>query len=155
MDVTADIADFTLWPFFMDCQYRIPFTKSQGGDVVDSRNRRAAPYPEVSEVLRHLHEEGYVLAVASRIKEGEGANQLLSLYGWDQHFTYKEIYPGSKIAHFESIKRKSGLEFSEMLFFDDEEGNRRELATIGVLQVMVRGGVTRKLVKNGLKLYAK
>lgn len=71
------------------------------GEVVDARNMRATPYPEVSEVLRHLQEEGYVLAVASRTGEVEGANQLLSLYGWDKHFTYKEIYPGSKIAHFE------------------------------------------------------
>lgn len=54
-----------------------------------------------------------------------------------------------------SIKKKSGLEFSDMLFFDDEERNRRQLASIGVLQVIVKGGVTRELVRKGLTLYAK
>lgn len=42
-----------------------------------------------------------------------------------------------------------------MLFFDDEEKNRRQLASIGVLQVMVKGGITRKLIRKGLTLFAK
>lgn len=30
----------------------------------------------------------------------EGARQLLKLFEWDKHFTYKEIYPGKKTTHF-------------------------------------------------------
>ena len=51
-------------------------------------------------LLEKLHNEGYVLAVASRTSEVAGANQLLRHFGWDKYFTYKEIYPGCKITHF-------------------------------------------------------
>lgn len=53
------------------------------------------------------------------------------------------------------IKTKSGAEFSEMLFFDDEYRNKRDLDTIGVCTVMVEDGVTKKLVKSGLEEFRK
>ena len=57
-------------------------------------------YPEVSAVLKRLQAAGYVLAVASRASDIEGANQLVRHFDWDKYFTYKEIYPQCKIAHF-------------------------------------------------------
>lgn len=53
------------------------------------------------------------------------------------------------------IKTKSGAEFNEMLFFDDEHRNKRDLDTIGVYTVMVEDGVTENLVKNGLEQFSK
>ena len=52
------------------------------------------------------------------------------------------------------IKTKSGAEFNEMLFFDDEERNKRDLNTIGVRTVMVHDGVTKKLVMEGLEQFS-
>lgn len=51
-------------------------------------------------MLQTLHDEGYTLAVASRTSEIKGANQLLQLFDWDKYFSYKEIYPGCKVTHF-------------------------------------------------------
>lgn len=31
-----------------------------------------------------------------------------------------EIYPGSKEPHFQSLRKKTGVAFEEMIFFDDE-----------------------------------
>lgn len=53
------------------------------------------------------------------------------------------------------IKVKSKAEFNEMLFFDDEYRNKKDLDTIGVFTVMVEDGVTEKLVKNGLEEFKK
>lgn len=51
-------------------------------------------------MLAKLHKEGYTLGVASRTSTIEGASQLISLFGWDKYFTYKQIFPGRKTAHF-------------------------------------------------------
>lgn len=71
------------------------------GQIVDRWNKKVKPYKEAAEILKELHAEGYAIAVASRTGEINGANQLLNLYDWDKYITYKEIYPGSKINHFE------------------------------------------------------
>lgn len=147
--------DYTLWPFWVDTHVDPPFHKDRNGQVQDRRNKKVKHYGEVPRVLHWLHSEGFTLAAVSRIGEVDGANQLLKLFDWDKYFTYKEIYPGCKIKHFERIKTKSGAEFNEMLFFDDEHRNKRDLDTIGVYTVMVEDGVTEKLVKNGLEQFSK
>uniref|UniRef100_A0A0P4WZA3 Magnesium-dependent phosphatase 1 n=2 Tax=Scylla olivacea TaxID=85551 RepID=A0A0P4WZA3_SCYOL len=147
--------DYTLWPFWVDTHVDPPFHKDWKGQVVDMYNKKIKYYAEVPEVLKWLHKEGYVLAAVSRTGEIKGANQLLELFDWDKCFTYKEIYPGCKITHFNRIKTKSGAEFSEMLFFDDEHRNKRDLDTIGVRTVIVDDGITRKLVKQGLEEFSR
>ncbi|XP_042857805.1 magnesium-dependent phosphatase 1-like [Penaeus japonicus] len=147
--------DYTLWPFWVDTHVTPPFQKDKKGQIVDRWNKKVKPYKEAAEILKELHAEGYAIAVASRTGEINGANQLLNLYDWDKYITYKEIYPGSKINHFERIKAKSRIEFSEMLFFDDEERNKRDLDRIGVLMILIEDGVTKKVIKEGLKEFAK
>ncbi|KAF5302678.1 hypothetical protein FQA39_LY10174 [Lamprigera yunnana] len=110
-------------------------------------------YKEVPEVLEKLHQKGYILAVASRTSEIRGANQLIDLFGWDKYFTYKEIYPGRKTTHFSKFKEQSGLSYGEMLFFDDEIRNIHDLRGEGVVSVLVRDGVSKKVVEEGLKDY--
>jgi hypothetical protein len=33
---------------------------------------------------------------------------------------HNEIYPGSKLAHFKAIHKRSGIDYEDMLFFDNE-----------------------------------
>ncbi|RYP07601.1 hypothetical protein DL765_009102 [Monosporascus sp. GIB2] len=61
-----------------------------------------------------------------------------------------EIYPSSKIRHFESLHRRTGLPFTEMLFFDDESRNR-DTETLGVTMWLVRDGVTWDEVVRGIR----
>ncbi|KAG7159409.1 magnesium-dependent phosphatase 1-like isoform X2 [Homarus americanus] len=146
--------DYTLWPFWVDTHVDPPFRKAKNGQVVDAQSRKVKYYKEVPSVLKQLHNEGYVLAVASRTGEIDGANQLLKLFDWEKYFTYKEIYPGSKTTHFQRIKTKSGIDFSEMLFFDDEHRNKIDLNTIGVLMILVDDGVTQELIRKGLENFS-
>ena len=51
------------------------------------------------------------------------------------------------------IQKKSGYEFKDMIFFDDEPRNKRDLEKIGVLTIMVECGVSKELFKEGLLEY--
>lgn len=65
-------------------------------------------------------------------------------------FDYLEIYPGSKITHFNRLHKSTGLPFEEMLFFDDESRNK-EVEKLGVVMKLVKDGVTRSEIDEGVK----
>lgn len=53
------------------------------------------------------------------------------------------------------IKKQSGAEFSEMIFFDDEHRNIRDIETLGVLCVLVENGMNMNVLEDALKRYRK
>lgn len=65
-----------------------------------------------------------------------------------------EIYPGSKIRHFQQIQKKTGLAYHDMVFFDDESRNR-EVAQLGVTFVLVPDGVNRSIFNRGISDWRK
>ncbi|XP_069703410.1 magnesium-dependent phosphatase 1 isoform X3 [Periplaneta americana] len=146
--------DYTLWPFWVDTHVSPPFRKDKLGNVVDSLGDKIKFYPEVPKALESLHAQGYSLGVASRTGEIDGANQLLDLFDWNKYFKYKEIYPGCKVTHFNQFKKQSGLSFKDMLFFDDEHRNIRDLEAQGVVSILVKNGVNMKVIEEGLKTFA-
>ncbi|XP_023703382.1 magnesium-dependent phosphatase 1 [Cryptotermes secundus] len=146
--------DYTLWPFWVDTHVTPPFRKDKSGNVVDATGATVKFYPEVPKVLDKLQRDGYELGVASRTGEIDGANQLLELFEWNRYFKYKEIYPGCKVTHFNQLKKQSGIALKDMLFFDDEHRNIRDLEAHGVISILVKRGVTMEVVGEGLKIYA-
>lgn len=52
------------------------------------------------------------------------------------------------------MKQASGLEYKDMLFFDDEDRNIKDLRHVGVVSYLIRHGVDKQEVENGLKEYA-
>lgn len=65
-------------------------------------------------------------------------------------FDYMQIFPGDKKKHFEKLQKQSGVEYGDMLFFDDESRNRN-VEFLGVTMWLVRDGVTRAEVDNGVR----
>jgi predicted phosphatase len=59
-----------------------------------------------------LRNNGYSLAVASRIEDIPGAYQLQQLFGIMQYFQYKEIYPVTKTVHLTSYMQRQGWNLS-------------------------------------------
>ncbi|XP_018323154.1 magnesium-dependent phosphatase 1 isoform X2 [Agrilus planipennis] len=147
--------DYTLWPFRVDTHLTPPFTKGAQDNIVDAVGARVSCYPEVPQVLKQLFEDDYTLAAASRTGEKHGAFQLLDLFGWNEYFSYKEIYPSSKVKHFNQFRKQSGIEFDEMLFFDDDCRNIAALERIGVVSVLVKNGVNTNVIEEGLAEYAR
>lgn len=126
-----------------------PQARDKGGRIVN-------PYPEVKDILVELKDSGIELGVASRTPEIKGARRLIETLGWDKYIPFKEIYPGCKTTHFENLCKHTNIPLNEMLFFDDEERNIKDLTAIGVVSVLVDDrGVTRKTVREGLLKYEK
>ncbi|XP_043468572.1 magnesium-dependent phosphatase 1-like [Leptopilina heterotoma] len=146
--------DYTLWPFWVDTHVTPPFRYGKGTDVIDAHGQKIRYYKDSPEILKNLVKEGYEVGVASRTSEIKGANQLLNLFGWDKYINYKEIYPGSKVTHFSKIKKDSGVDFKDMLFFDDEQRNIVDLTKLGVLSILVKDGVSHAVIKQGLDKFA-
>ncbi|ENN75585.1 hypothetical protein YQE_07928, partial [Dendroctonus ponderosae] len=145
--------DYTLWPFWIDTHVSPPFKKQSSNRIVDNYGAKVKYYPEVPEILKNLQNQGYELGIASRTSEIQGAKQLLNLLGWDKYFTYWEIFPGSKVTHFNNIKKQSNCHFEEMLFFDDENRNITDITRLGVVSILVKNGVSKSVVENGIQKY--
>jgi len=66
-----------------------------------------------------------------------------------EYFDQMEIYPGSKISHFKALHKKTGLPYSEMLFFDDEHRNK-EVESLGVTFCLAPNGLDERTFQKGL-----
>ncbi|KAJ7986545.1 hypothetical protein DPEC_G00340970 [Dallia pectoralis] len=142
--------DFTLWPFAVCTHVEPPFRKDKTGVVLDAGGMEIILFPDTVDVLADLHSQGIAIGVASRTEEVDGANQLLSIFNLNQYISFKEIYPGSKVPHFNKLHADTGFKYNEMIFFDDEHRNIIDVRNLGVHCVMVYKGVTRKLVNEEL-----
>lgn len=126
-----------------------PQARDKGGRIVN-------PFPDVKEILVELKQSGIELGVASRTPEIKGARKLMETLDWDKYISFKEIYPGCKTTHFENLSKHSRIPYNEMLFFDDEDRNIKDITAIGVVCVLVDDrGVTRKTVREGLLKFEK
>ncbi|OUM56459.1 hypothetical protein PIROE2DRAFT_49432, partial [Piromyces sp. E2] len=64
-----------------------------------------------------------------------------------------EIYPTSKIRHIKQIAKTFDINLNEILFFDDESRNIRDLKSLGVTSILVDDGMTVKVLHEGLRQY--
>nr|KAF6501349.1 magnesium dependent phosphatase 1 [Molossus molossus] len=147
--------DYTLWPFWVDTHVDPPFHKSSDGIIRDRQGQTIRLYPEVPEVLDQFQGLGVPIAAASRTGEIEGANQLLELFDLVRYFVQREIYPGSKVTHFERLRQKTGVPFSQMIFFDDEKRNIVDVSKLGVTCIHVQNGMSLQTLNQGLETFAK
>lgn len=128
--------------------------------------------------MKRLWENNIGISVASRTGEIDGAEQLINLFGWNKYFTNKQIYPGSKDTHinrqvhctwvillqhkysyivnvcFIRISKACKIELEDMIFFDDEHRNIVDLERLGVISVLVKNGMTMKVLMDGLKKFS-
>jgi len=144
--------DFTLWDCGGTwCDHTNPPFYRENGIIMDEDGRKIKLYPDVKTVLEHLNDQRITMAVASRTYSPEWADELMGLFDIKKHFNYFEIYPGSKVNHFHSLKAKTGMSFHEMIFFDDEYRNVDEVADLGVKSIFVNNGISLSLVKSSLR----
>ena len=63
-------------------------------------------------------------------------------------------YPkGSKDNHFRSLKKETGIDYDQMIFFDDQMGNCQTVSKLGVTVVYTPDGVTRQSFEEGLEKF--
>lgn len=134
------VCDYTIWPFKVD-RCKSPFKISCSGIVSDSSGKTCSTYPDVEKVLITLSKKT-ALGIASRIEDIAGAYQLLHLLNIFKYFTLVEIYPCGKLVHFRRLQKQSGVKYSEMLFFDDDRRNIRDVGRLGVKTCQVYEGIS-------------
>ena len=173
--------DYTLWPFWVDTHVTPPIKALEGGlKVKDRYGEGFGFYADIAGVLdavwlslldTHQHtdmaqmkQKGIQIGAASRTHAPDLGREMLKLLKIPSstsssqraidYFDYLQIYPGSKTTHFERIHRESGLEYEEMLFFDDESRNKN-VEVLGVVMHLVRDGVSREEVDTGIHSWRK
>ena len=117
----------------------------------DRYGRVVTLYEDVREILYYCEENKMTMALASRTEEPSWAGQLIQMLGINQKFKYQEIFPSSKTAHFNNRRMGRDFEFEDMLFYDDEIRNIREVGALGVTSIYVEDGLNMKIFKEGLR----
>jgi magnesium-dependent phosphatase 1 len=154
--------DFTLWPFWVDTHPVGPFRSHTPTTLYDRANNSYSFYPHVPQILSTLHAKGIKIGIASRTHAPDRARSGLSLLEVPgengdggrkaiELLDYMEIYPGSKITHFKRLREKSGVEYEDMLFFDDEERNEEVDDKLGVCMCLVPDGVNSGVFDEGVR----
>lgn len=157
--------DYTLWPFWVDTHVTPPLKALEGGQKVKDRYGEGFGfYAEVGGILDALKQKGILIGAASRTHAPDLGREMLKLLKVPNsssssqragdYFDHMQIYPGNKTTHFERIHRDTGIEFEDMLFFDDESRNKN-VESLGVVMQLVKDGVTRDEIDSGVRSWRK
>ncbi|KAB8204317.1 acid phosphatase-domain-containing protein [Aspergillus parasiticus] len=165
--------DYTLWPFWVDTHVSAPIKpRDNNSRCTDRWNESFAFYPAVSAIIYACKTRSIPLALASRTHTPDLARDMLkalhiiptfsdnpaakakSVRALD-YFTYIQIFPANKTQHFSKIHQASGINYEDMLFFDDEARNRNVETELGVTFCLVRDGMTKEEVDRGVWAWRK
>ncbi|KAF3050331.1 hypothetical protein E8E11_004896 [Didymella keratinophila] len=157
--------DYTLWPFWVDTHVTGPIKATEGGLKVKDRYGEAYGfYNDIGGILVALKAKNILVGAASRTHAPELGREMLKLLKVPSssgsstraidYFDHLQIYPGSKTTHFERIHRDSGIDYEEMLFFDDESRNKN-VEVLGVTMKLVPRGVSRDVIDEGVRSWRK
>lgn len=129
-------------------------------------------YPAVSSIIQACASRAIPLAVASRTHDPDLARDMLKALHIIpsfsdnpaantktsralEYFDFIQIFPGNKTQHFLRIHQVSGVEYEDMLFFDDEARNRNVETELGVTFCLVRDGMKLDVVDRGVWAWRK
>lgn len=151
-------------PRWIDTHVSAPFKATKDPAIVHDRNNQEIRFfrqvPDILAFLRTRRPD-LQMALASRTHAPDYAKTVLNLMKIpiDSNLTPVislfdniEIYPGSKMRHFRSLHEKTGIDYGDMLFFDDELRNR-EVESLGVTFVHVddNRGLDKEFFVKGIK----
>ena len=155
-------------PFWVDTHVTPPLKATGSYNAVQDRHKESwSFYSDIPSLLYQLRSKGIKIAAASRTHAPDLAREVLSLLHLDpahtggkktraiEYFDEFEVYPGSKMTHFKSLHRKTGLPYEDMLFFDDESRNMEVDRELGVLMVLVPKGVSLSVFDRGVLAWRK
>ncbi|ETW00843.1 magnesium-dependent phosphatase-1 [Aphanomyces invadans] len=174
--------DFTLWYPEMYELAGAPFRRSAKG-VVTARDGEEvhlfdAVHPVLQEIAFGTEFAETCVAVASRTTYPEWACECMDLIlvqfkalstsektmqrrkGLNSKcetlanlVQYQAIYPTNKRVHFKQLADDSGVAFSDMLFFDNEYSNIRDISAIGVTSIYCPDGLTWDVWEQGMAAF--
>ena len=145
--------------------------KLQRNNQLPKAHRDVKLFPAIQSILEGIREQranndsnnewaNTRFAVASRTKSVEWAHYLLDQFDlMGTVFDHVEIFPGNKQKHFRNLQQATGVEYQDMLFFDDARdgkfGNCEPVSELGVLSVHCPNGIYEEQIwKNALDRYS-
>lgn len=158
--------DYTVWPYDAHKDRAAPFYR-ENGRVYDRAGKEATTYPDVLGIMKELTDRGIPIAFASRNPSRDHIEGLLKCLEvepnksvWDllpsgdylQAYSSSVSYP-EKTRHFIRLEEVSGIDTTEMLFFDDGIENITRATQIGVKAVLVKGGLKRSDFERGMAMW--
>ena len=149
--------DYTLWSAYIDCTggppYQLLPPSTASDTVLDRHGHPISLYSNARSILKTLHAHKCKIGVASRSETPGWARQVLRLM-FDKELIAEdtvEIYPTSKVKHFKAFRKNTGVDYSEMLFFDDENRNVVQVEKLGVKSRYVERGITIDEISEGIQ----
>eukprot|EP00532_Pseudo-nitzschia_australis_P018529 CAMPEP_0168303964 /NCGR_PEP_ID=MMETSP0142_2-20121227/45068_1 /TAXON_ID=44445 /ORGANISM="Pseudo-nitzschia australis, Strain 10249 10 AB" /LENGTH=228 /DNA_ID=CAMNT_0008255039 /DNA_START=194 /DNA_END=880 /DNA_ORIENTATION=- len=145
-----------------------PFKKDPKSDrnLLTCNNKPVRLLGDVRSIFEDLYTqpdfEDVKIGISSRTDEPNWARELLTKFEVTENERGQPIYlinvidgpveiaKDSKKEHFRRINIETGIEYEDMLFFDNEFGNCDKIASLGVSVVYCPDGVTRTLWDMGV-----
>ncbi|KAL1457163.1 hypothetical protein WDU94_001823 [Cyamophila willieti] len=140
--------DYTLWPINVTAE---PQFEQTNGVISDVNGKVLHPFDNIPEILQYVKGLGCKIGIAYQANYTREANLLLHWYKWDKYIDYKQILPGVHTTHFANLKKESGIDYKDMLFFDDEIENYFDVGRLGVTYHLVLHGVNMTIIEDGFK----
>jgi magnesium-dependent phosphatase 1 len=144
-----------------------PFTKSpdyeKDGTLLTRKGEPVRLLGQVREIMQELYcnpekWKNTRVGISSRTDQPEWARELLQKFTINKNsttaesFALEEIMQGpieirkdSKEQHFQRISSTTGVAMQDILFFDNERGNCREVSKLGVVVGYCPDGVTKQI----------
>jgi magnesium-dependent phosphatase 1 len=142
-----------------------PFTAHRGGEyVTDRKGERVNLLGTSRQVLEELcsteaYKKGeFTIAYVSTCDEPAWARECLTkitLHGgkltMSEAASVHEIYKArDKTVHFAAVHKKTGVAYEDMIFFDNQTNNIRDVTPIGVHCVYCPDGITDEIWRRGI-----
>lgn len=118
--------DMTIWRAHVDCTTGAPFRRQERDTAIACGGERICMFRDSRKILDGLKSAGARMAAASRTTTPDDARDLLATLDMVTYFeseSLMQIFPAGKQAHFKRLHEASGVDYSKMIFFDDEPWN--------------------------------
>ncbi|KAJ9065032.1 Magnesium-dependent phosphatase 1, variant 2 [Entomophthora muscae] len=70
-----------------------------------------------------------------------------------EYFSSIQLYPGNKLPHFRAIQKDTSIAYDDMVFYDDEPRNIKDVNGLGVFSVLAGNGLTIPLFVESITKY--
>ena len=133
-----------------------PFSLCSDGDLKDKSGNDIILIGDVRKIMHELKTDSKwsntLVAIASKCNEPNWAGECLDKFEIGDKIKLRsvfhpdliEVYFGNKQNHLKTIAKKSKISLQDMIFFDNQMDNCRDVAAIGVTVSYTPNGVTRK-----------
>ena len=139
---------------------------SNGRDLIDRSGTSVTLLGISSEILADIHSNEHFRRTETKIAwvsctdEPEWVEECLHKFQTSHRKSLhsvadsSEIYKANKQSHFRNLQKQyPHISFQEMLFFDNESGNIRNVERLGVKCVYAPSGMTKEIWEEGLRKF--